>query len=187
MHCKKVGTMTKMIFIRIKNILLRKIARSLPAIFLFSCTTIPEDIFLKTYKPIFEKQGINFRIDYQYFSDRENITAYKNGSDWTITIHQGFLKHPAINRNGLKIAVCHEVGHLLGPKVNAALYADEYDSDEYAIVSCSSAMKMRKDEVLDGIESIYRWYRLYPVYDKKKYPTAQERKDIMVFSLNKNF
>ena len=153
------------------------------AFFLMSCVSIPKDVgitlieFYDAYDPLFRSMDINFKIEYLN-TDRENIVVKKNGLNWTITIFDGFIRHPKINKNGLKIGLCHEIGHLLAPRDKNALYASERSSDDYAILTCGIILKMDMDDLFDGIESIYQWYRLYP--QQEKYPSAKERKDIMI-------
>ena len=138
--------------------------------------------FYQAYNPIFKREGISFRIVY-INSERENITVEKDGSEGTITIYDGFIRHPEINRNGLRIAVCHEIGHLLAEREENAMYASERDSDAYAIITCKRDLGMNTDQILDGIESLYQWYRLYP--QQKNYPSADERKDNMIGTLRR--
>lgn len=156
------------------------------AFLLPSCVTITEtkDVgkivaeFHEAFDPIFDDLDVDLKIELSP-SSRVNITVEKkNGAVWVITIYAGFIKHPQINTNGLRIALCHEIGHLLGPKVENAMYSDEYDSDEYAILACFNVLKMDTDQLLDGIDSIYRWYKLYPA--EEKYPYADERRDFMI-------
>lgn len=167
-----------------KNSILTKIAGILIlAFFLTSCVSTPKELgltireFHDTYDPTFKSLGVNFKIEYLN-SPRENITVQKKGQDWTITIFSGFINHPRINRNGLKIGLCHEIGHLLAPTAKNALYADERTSDTYAILTCGIVLGMPKADLLEGIESVFEWYRSYPIM--QKYPSAQERRDIMI-------
>ena len=158
------------------------------ATLLSSCVTAgPEKDIDKTvyevqaaYKRTFDIIGVNLKIDHNT-SSRENVTSEKKDRDWKITIYDGFVKHPLINKNAVKLALCHEVGHLLGPKDDNALYADEKLSDVYAVVSCSEVLGMSKARLSNAIESLNAWYKIYPV--AYGYPTVSERWEIMLFTL----
>jgi hypothetical protein len=158
------------------------------AIFLSSCvTTSPEQNAQKiireaqeAYRKTFSPLGINLVISLEN-SDRDNVTSKKKGKTWEIKVYEGFVKNKAINKNALKLAICHEAGHLTGPKDAGAEYADEKIADVFAVVSCYETLAMSKASISDGIESLNTWYKIYPT--AYGYPTPSERWEIMLFTL----
>jgi len=132
------------------------------------------------YKSTFDSLGVNLVISYKV-TGRDNVTSEKTGKNWTITVHDGFATNPRINKNALNLAICHEVGHLIGPRDDNAMYADEKISDIFAVVTCKNILHMSKSSLSDGIESINNWYKSYPV--AYGYPTRSERWEIMLFTL----
>lgn len=137
-----------------------------------------------SYQPTFKDQNIEFKIVRKWDSPKDNIYAYKlTATKWEIIIHGGFYRHPKININGFIIGVCHEIGHLLGPLESYYRYASERSSDQYSMSGCAVKFIRRPSEIISGVDSIYNWYRDYPVLPG--YPSADERRTIMTSELKK--
>jgi len=161
--------------LKLHFIVIKAVATFVATALLLSCVTSKPGKDIGKIMAEFHEAYKDITIRYEI--GRDNVVC----DGRTITIYSGFANNPLINKNGLKIAICHEVGHLLGPKDRGALYADERISDVYAITACSSVMEMSRSELQSGIESIYAWYRMYSV--QPGYPTASERYEIMAFTL----
>jgi hypothetical protein len=97
----------------------------------------------KIYKPIFKKvYRRKFKIDRKW--EDGTVNAYANQSGKTSMIHMfgGLARYQGMNKIGMAMVACHEIGHHLGgkPKVTRFLFpswaANEGQSDLYATLKC---------------------------------------------------
>ena len=91
---------------------------------------------VKKYRPIFEKKGIDFWIDQDWSSNDCSLYSKKFIDDsWKIYVSGCFARQPEITKEGLIMAICHQMGHLLGGKYSS--YASESQAINYANNVCA--------------------------------------------------
>jgi hypothetical protein len=95
------------------------------------------------YQPIFKDLGINFWFERQWQSKTVNLYAdiWENqwNKNWKIIVHGGFARRVQLTKDGFTLALCHEIGHLLGgfPKQDYVKYSTEGQADYYATHVCA--------------------------------------------------
>ncbi len=100
------------------------------------------DILEDIYVPIFKEYGRKFEI-VRKWSDG-TVNAYANQSGKTSYIHMfgGLARYQGMNKVGMAMVACHEIGHHLGgkPKVTRFFFpswaSNEGQSDYYATLKC---------------------------------------------------
>jgi hypothetical protein len=104
------------------------------------------------YSPIFKDLGVNFWFERNWQSKEVNIYSYKYDSQWTknwkILVHGGLARRPEMTKEGFTIALCHEIGHLVGgfPFKNYSNFSAEGQAWYYATHVCGKKVfaKMAK-------------------------------------------
>ncbi len=68
----------------------------------------------KVYAPIVKEQGGHLILQQGYDFNTVNALAKRDGDDWIIAFYGGLGKHNLMTEDGLRLIVCHELGHHLG-------------------------------------------------------------------------
>lgn len=68
----------------------------------------------KVYAPVVEELGANLILYQGYQFNTVNALAKRDGDDWIISFYGGLGKHNLMTEDGLRLTVCHELGHHLG-------------------------------------------------------------------------
>ncbi len=72
------------------------------------------DEVLKVYEPIIRSFGANLEVVRLWEHPDVNATALMRGKNWFLTFYGGLARRPEINKDGMQLVVCHEIGHLIG-------------------------------------------------------------------------
>lgn len=92
--------------------------------------------FVRIYRPIFEKKEVDFWIERDWKSRDCSVYSKKFiDASWKIYVSGCFARQPEITKEGLIMAICHQMGHLLGGKF--AVYASEAEATKYANNVCA--------------------------------------------------
>jgi hypothetical protein len=96
-----------------------------------------------TYQPIFKGIGVNFWFERKWDSKDSNMYVYQFDSqyakNWKIEVHGGLARKVQITKEGFTMALCHEIGHLLGgyPIKDYLKSSTEGQADYYAAHVCA--------------------------------------------------
>lgn len=67
------------------------------------------------YEPLSTAQGGEFRIEINPDDESASASAHRDRLDeFVVRLAHGFMTHPHLNEESLRITVCHEIGHLFG-------------------------------------------------------------------------
>lgn len=111
------------------------------------------DVLEDIYTPIFKEHGDNFKIIRNWTDGTVNAYANRAGSTAQIHMFGGLARYNGMNKVGMAMVACHEIGHHLGgkPKVTRFLFpswaSNEGQSDYFATLKC-----MRKYLRIDPID-----------------------------------
>jgi hypothetical protein len=116
------------------------------------------------YKPVFaavktpEGESVSWWIEGFWYEKQANIFSKKekvppyNWNRWTIQVHGGLARHPFMTKDAFTLAICHEIGHLLGgaPLRDYLTTSTEGQADYYATHVCARKVfgKMEKKRKL---------------------------------------
>jgi hypothetical protein len=91
---------------------------------------------VRIYRPIFEKKGVDFWIERDW-SARDCSLYSKKFADpsWKIYVSGCFARQPEITKEGLIMALCHQMGHLMAGKFET--YASEVEAKRYTDNICA--------------------------------------------------
>ncbi len=103
------------------------------------------------YAPIVAAKKATLKINGLWSNDQVNANATQFGSSWVINIYGGLARRPEMTKDGLSLAVCHELGHHLGgfPTVSnffSSWAACEGQSDYFSSLSCLKELWREKTE-----------------------------------------
>lgn len=91
---------------------------------------------VKIYSPIFDKKGVDFWMEPNWQSNDVHLYAKKfDDLSWKIVVSGGFARQSEISNEGLILAICHQIGHLMSGKLSD--YSTEEKSWQYAYDVCS--------------------------------------------------
>lgn len=105
-----------------------------------SFNTIAEKIE-RIYSPVVSRLGGKFSINKRWEFMSVNAFAYRFEDKWTVEISGGLARHPLMTEDAYALAVCHEIGHLLGgapkdKKPVKKIYSNEGQADYFAVTKC---------------------------------------------------
>lgn len=111
------------------------------------------------YKPIFNELKVNWWIDADWNSKINNIYAEMKDDQWSknwrIILHGGLARRMQLSKDGLYLAICHEIGHLVGgfPLQDYTKYSTEGEADYYAAHVCARKIfgAMEKKQKLNSL------------------------------------
>lgn len=97
------------------------------------------------YNPIFQQE--NKKLFFEVLWDEANLNAYATRDDDnnpTIKVTGGLLRHPLLSSDGIRLILCHEIGHFLGgepkkPRGRSSIKSwssAEGQADYYANATC---------------------------------------------------
>lgn len=114
---------------------------------------------LFVYNPIANTLGATLVIDGDWNNPLVNTYAKKEKHHWYIKVFGGLAKRPEMMADTLTLAICHEIGHLLGgwPYINAEKkIAAEGQADYFATQHCLNLL-------WDGSDSNERYVHMTPI------------------------
>jgi hypothetical protein len=93
------------------------------------------------YSPIISALGGKLILNKRWSFASTNPFAYRYRDKWTLELSGGLARHPLMTEDAYALAVCHELGHLLGgaPKFKdpiKQLYSNEGEADYFAALKC---------------------------------------------------
>jgi len=94
------------------------------------------------FRPWASRKQSQLYIHAFWNSDIVNAFAKQIGSTWTVEIHGGLVRHPAMTLDSVALTLCHELGHHFGglpkKKTNAAekWQSTEGQADYFANLKC---------------------------------------------------
>jgi len=99
------------------------------------------DQFENIYKPIIKKKGGILKIQRMWSVSEVNAYAGRFYPLFSITINGGLARHEYMTRDALTLALCHEMGHLLGSaptkkQIPNRWASVEGQSDYFATLKC---------------------------------------------------
>lgn len=99
------------------------------------------DQFENFYKPIIKKKGGILKIQRMWSVSEVNAYAGRFYPLFSITINGGLARHEYMTRDALTLALCHEMGHLLGSaptkkQIPNRWASVEGQSDYFATLKC---------------------------------------------------
>jgi hypothetical protein len=103
-----------------------------------------------------EKFSVPFTIDSQWDVDWINALAYVTEEGAHIAMFGGMARAPYMNRDGLELILCHELGHHLGGppyKIKSTWASAEGQADYFATKSCLKEL-WKEDSKKISIRSI---------------------------------
>lgn len=116
------------------------------------------------YKPVFaavrtqENETVSWWIEGNWQEKSATITSTKdkvppyNWNKWITRINGGIARHPFVTKDAFMLALCHEIGHLLGgaPLKDYTTFSTEGQADYYATHVCARKVfgKMEKKRKL---------------------------------------
>lgn len=96
--------------------------------------------FQKTFSPEVKKKHKSELLVYgQWASDSINAYAERDMDAWIITLYGGLARHKHLTLDGLKLILCHELGHHLGgaPKKGTNKWSSaEGQADYFSTMKC---------------------------------------------------
>jgi hypothetical protein len=93
-------------------------------------------LVVASYRPIFEKKEVDFWIEADWQSNDCSIYSKKFAdASWKIYVSGCFVRQPEITDEGFIMALCHQMGHLLGGTFSG--YATEKAAEAYASDICA--------------------------------------------------
>ncbi|MCM2350042.1 MAG: hypothetical protein NDI69_08465 [Bacteriovoracaceae bacterium] len=105
--------------------------------------------FQLTFSPeVKKKHKADLLVYGQWSSDTVNAYAERDMNAWIITLYGGMARHKQLTMDGLKLILCHELGHHLGgsPKKGTNKWSSaEGQADYFASMKC--LRKWWKEEV----------------------------------------
>jgi hypothetical protein len=118
------------------------------------------------YKPIFdnlvvENGKVNWWFESNWQSKVVNIYAKKEKmpwNKWTIQLHGALARRPQLTKDGFALAICHEIGHLVGgyPQQDWIGMSTEGQADYYATHVCArkvfGAMEKKSPMIRGGVK-----------------------------------
>ncbi len=96
--------------------------------------------FERGISPWIEAQGKSLQVNLLWNSEIEQVpgggaagsaTSWEAGGVVTLTLAGGLVRHPIATLDMAIFALCHELGHIGGPK-----YLGEMDADAFAVGTC---------------------------------------------------
>ncbi len=110
--------------------------------------------FQSTFAPeVKQKHRADLLVYGQWASDSVNAYAERDMNAWIITIYGGMARHKKLTTDGLKLILCHELGHHLGgaPKKGTNRWSSaEGQADYFATSKC--LRKWWRNETWDNKE-----------------------------------
>lgn len=102
------------------------------------------------YSPIISSLGGKLIVNKRWTFASANPFAYRSQDKWTLELFGGLARHPLMTEDAFALAVCHELGHLLGgaPKFKdpiKQLYSNEGEADYFAALKCLRFYFMSED------------------------------------------
>jgi hypothetical protein len=70
--------------------------------------------FEAVYSPMARKLNLRLKFVYKLNSPVNNVTGIRQDDSWVITFYGGMMNQPTLTKEGLRLIVCHEFGHILG-------------------------------------------------------------------------
>lgn len=96
--------------------------------------------FENFFSPELEREhNAELQVFTSWSSNTVNAYAERDEDAWLVTVYGGIARHKAITLDGLKLILCHELGHHLGgyPKKSTNKWSSaEGQSDYYATTKC---------------------------------------------------
>ncbi|HXH31553.1 MAG TPA: hypothetical protein VNJ01_12115 [Bacteriovoracaceae bacterium] len=91
-----------------------------------------------------KQQGFTLRVNRLWTNEQVNAQASAGGE---LSFYGGLARHPDMSRDGFALAVCHEIGHLIGgfPKYPGSRLSAESQSDYYGTLKCLRQMFLNDD------------------------------------------
>jgi len=95
------------------------------------------------YQPVFKGVSVNFWFERNWAAKNPNSHVYKYDSQWSknwkIEILGALARRPEITKEGFTMALCHQIGHLLGgyPMQDYNGLSTEGEADYYAAHVCA--------------------------------------------------
>lgn len=90
----------------------------------------------KIYSPLIKAQGGVLKVRADWSDGAVNAWASRWGNTYELEIPGGLSRYHLINEAGFMLAICHELGHLLGGEPMAHLISYEGQSDYFATDQC---------------------------------------------------
>lgn len=119
---------------------------------------------VEIYKPVFaavrtaENETVSWWIEGNWQEKSATITSTKdkvppyNWNKWIVKVNGGIARHPFMTKDAFMLALCHEIGHLLGgaPLKDYTTFSTEGQADYYATHVCARKVfgKMEKKKKL---------------------------------------
>ena len=100
------------------------------------------DILEEIYVPIFKADGREFIINRKWNDGTVNAYATRSGKQSVINMFGGFARYPGMDKIGMAMVGCHEIGHHLGGAPNYTRFffkiwaSNEGQSDYFATLKC---------------------------------------------------
>jgi hypothetical protein len=93
------------------------------------------------YAPIISSHQGKLVMSKRWEFRSANAFAYRTDNKWGMEISGGLARHPQMTKDAFALALCHELGHLLGgaPKFQTPvkkIYTNEGQADYYASLKC---------------------------------------------------
>ncbi|HLE10744.1 MAG: hypothetical protein A2504_02690 [Bdellovibrionales bacterium RIFOXYD12_FULL_39_22] len=106
----------------------------------------------EVYAPVVKKKLGVLHIQNGWAFDEVNAYAQRVGPLYSVTIYGGLARHPLVTRDGVLLAVCHELGHHLGgaPKTRGIIFkwpSSEGASDYFASLKCFRNIVRNDDNI----------------------------------------
>jgi hypothetical protein len=112
------------------------------------------------YKPLIERKRLSFGIYGEWHNDAVNAMAFRGRSFWSVKVFGGLARHPLVTRDGLRLVICHEIGHHIGgaPRIGltrpmASWASVEGQADYFANAKCLKRV-FSKDENIEVIKDM---------------------------------
>ena len=114
----------------------------------------------KVYSPIVAKHGANLNMAGDWKNETPNAYARQMFGSWQVSITGGLARRPEMNKEGIQLVLCHELGHHLGGfafaapalpipipiPIGQAWAANEGQSDYFAAHVCSRRLWQTEKE-----------------------------------------
>lgn len=99
------------------------------------------DRLLKIYTPIISQLNAKFVINGRWEFASANAFAFRYDDKYGVEIAGGLARHPLMTEDAFALAVCHEIGHLIGgipknKKPILEIYSNEGQADYFATLKC---------------------------------------------------
>ena len=89
------------------------------------------------YKPIMKDMGLTLKSFANWNSSQVNARADRKGRIRRIIIFGGIGRHKLVNKDELRLIICHEIGHHIGGAPKASSWASgEGQADYFASTKC---------------------------------------------------